>query len=221
VTDATSLAGTHRRTAERVAQFRRRLFEVVPIDVIEREVDKQLPKLNPIPGAEIRRVTPTQPAGWRELLPKSHWRTVEGFLARGDHGYLATIDGTFAGRIWVSRVSHRDPWSGLHIRLAPDEAYTYAMLVEVPYRRLGVAAAVVAAMLSDLREERTAKRVYGWVDSRNRESQALLRIVFGFTQVQTVKRLHLPRLGWQVPGSDKPRFGPVSRVGHHSEPIRP
>jgi GNAT superfamily N-acetyltransferase len=191
VTDATSLAGTHRRTAERFAQFRRRLFEVVPVDVIEREVDRQLPKLSPIPGAEIRRVTPTQPAGWRELLPKSHWRAVEGFLARGDHGYLATIDGT------------------------------YAMLVEVPYRRLGVAAAVVAAMLSDLREERTAKRVYGWVDSRNRESQALLRIVFGFTQVQTVKRLHLPRLGWQVPGSDKPRFGPVSRVGHHSEAIRP
>jgi RimJ/RimL family protein N-acetyltransferase len=221
VADATSLTSTPRRITERVGRFRRRLFEVVPVDIVEREVAKPVPPLKPIPGAEIHRVSATNSVGWREILPREQWKTVERFLARGDYGYLATVDGCFAGKIWVSRVSHRDPWSGLNIRLARDEAYTYAMEVEVAYRRPGVGAAVVAAMLVDLREERSAKRVYGWVDSRNRASQTLLRIVFGFTQVQTVKRLHLPRLGWQVPGSDEPRFGPVSRVGHHSAAMRP
>ncbi len=213
---------THRRITERVGWLRRRLFDVVPVDVVGREVDKPLPKLDPIPCAQIDRVSPTQPEGWRHLLPREHWTTAERFLARGDQGYLAMVEGNFAGKIWVSRVSHQDPWSGLHIRLAPDEAYTYALGTEVSYRRMGVAAAVVAAMLSDLHEDRTLKRVYAWVDSSNRESETLLRSVFGFTQVQTVKRAHLlRRIGWQVPGSDQPRFGPVSRIGHHADARRP
>jgi hypothetical protein len=220
VTEATKPGPTHRCATERARQFRRRLFEVIPVDVVEREVGKPLPKLKPIPGAEIRCVTPTQPAGGRDLLPRWQWRGVEDALARGDRGYVAVVEGSFAGRIWVSRVSHRDRYTGIKIRLAPDEAYTYAMDVEMPYRSLGVGAAVVAAMLSDLEEGHTTRRVYGWVDSRNRESQALLRMVFGFTQVQTVKRLHVPRVGWQIPGSDEPPFGPASRVGRHSQATR-
>jgi RimJ/RimL family protein N-acetyltransferase len=209
-------------TSQTFVELRQRLFELVPVDVLERDVDRPLPKLAPIPGLEIRRVADKQPAGWRELVPKSRWRVIERNLARGDVAHMATIEGDLAGMIWVSRRSHRDPWSGIHIRIAPDEAYTYAMEVDPPYRRLGVAAVVVAAMLSALQEEGRAKRAYGWVDSRNRKSQILLRVIFGFTQVQTVKRAHLlRRIGWQVRGSDRPPYGPVSRVGQHSEAESP
>jgi RimJ/RimL family protein N-acetyltransferase len=215
-TDVTSPIRTRLRTIERAVR-RRPLFEVVPVDVVEREVDKALPKLKPISGAQIRRVGPSQPEGWREMLPKERWKIAEIGLARGHDSYFVIIEGKLAARILVTRASWRDPLFGLNIRLAPNEAYSYGMEAYVPYRRLGAAAVVVEAMLSDLQADGTLERVYGWIDPRNRESQALLRIMFGFTQVQSVRRaLLLRRIGWQVPGSDRPSFGPLSRVGHHT-----
>lgn len=92
------------------------------------------------------------------------------------------------------------------------------MFVSPRYRPLGLAAALVARMLSDLRDEEGVTRVYGWVDTRNREPPVLLRVVFGFTRVETAKHAHLVRrIGWQG-GSDQPRFGPLSRMGRHSDP---
>jgi hypothetical protein len=44
----------------------------------------------------------------------------------------------------------------------------------------------------------------------------MLRMMYGFIQVQRVWRAHASRIGWQVPWSDNPKFGPVSRVGRHS-----
>jgi CelD/BcsL family acetyltransferase involved in cellulose biosynthesis len=220
---SSSKAGT---TAEPLAAggfawVRQHLFEVVPVEVIERDLRKPIPELAEIPGMEIHRVTSAQPGRWQDLVPRTQRRTVQRFLARGDVGYLASIEDNFAGRIWVSHTSHRDPWSGLRIRLAPDEAYAYAMEVIPRYRALGLATPLVGRMLSDLREDKRLARVYGWVDSRNRESLFLLRIVFGFTQVQTAKRAHLlRRIGWQVRGSDQPSFGPLSRTGRHSEARR-
>jgi hypothetical protein len=201
----------------RIARLSQHLVEVVPVDVVEREVQKPLPTPKPIAGAQIRRVSLTQAEERRDLFPRQRWAAVEECLERGDEGYLAVIDGSAVARIWVTRVSHRDPDSGIHIRLAPDEAYTYALAADVAYRRHGTAAAVVAAMLSDLQKESEIERVYGWIEARNRESQALLRMMFGFAQVQTVNYARLlRRLGWQVPGSDRPSFGPVSRAGRHS-----
>lgn len=204
-------------SAERLAWVRQHLFEVVPVEVLERETERPLPELKEIPALRIQPVTSSRPGPWRELAPKAQWRTVQRCLSRGDRGYLAAVDGSYAGRIWVSRTSHRDPWSGLRIRLAADEAYTYAMQVAPPYRQLGVAATLVARMLADVRDEGGVSRVYGWVDVRNRESLVLLRVVFGFRRVQTAKRAHLlRRIGWQVRGSEQPDFGPLSRVGRHS-----
>jgi RimJ/RimL family protein N-acetyltransferase len=186
--------------------------------VLERAVSAPLPELGEIPGLEMHPVTTSDPGRWREFVPQAQWRTVERCLERGDRGCFAVVDGNYAGRIWLSRTSHRDPWSGLRIRLAPDEAYTFAMQAVPRYRRLGVAAAVVARMLSDLQQDGDIQRVYGWVDTRNRESMVLLRMVFGFTGVQTAKRAHLlRRIGWQVRGSDEPSFGPLSHTGRHSE----
>ena len=208
-------------SARRLAWVRQHLFEVVPVEVLERDTEQPLPELKEIPVLRIQPVTASRPGRWRELAPKAQRRTVERCLARGDRGYLAAVEGKYAGRIWVSRTSHRDPWSGLRIRLAADEAYTYAMQVAPPYRQLGVAAALVARMLADLRDEGGVSRVYGWVDDRNRESLVLLRVVFGFRRVQSAKRAHLlRRIGWQVRGSEQPDFGPLSRVGRHSQPGR-
>lgn len=206
-----------RRRAAALVEARRRIFEVVPVDVLQWDATRPVPQPKPIAGAAVLRVPSGKALRWRELIPRERQRRVDRFLARGDEGYLATIDGRFAGWIWVSRTSHRDPWSGLQISLAPDEAYTYAMWIDAAHRRDGLAAFMVASMLSALRGDATVSKVYGWVDARNRESQLLLRMVFGFSQVQRVKRAHLlRRVGWQVRGSDEPPYGPVSAVGRHS-----
>lgn len=211
-----------RSSTARLPHLPERVLEVVSVDVVERDVDKPLPELRPIPGAEFRRVTSAEAEESRDLFSGARWATAQEGFARGDEGYLALLEDRIAASVWVSRVTHRDRWSGLRLRLAPDEVYTYGLDADVRYRRLGAGAAVVAALLSDLQREANIRRVYGWIDAGNRESQALLRMVFGFTQVQTVKRARLlDRVGWQVPGSDRPGFGPVSRAGRHSAPSPP
>jgi acetyltransferase (GNAT) family protein len=193
-----------------------RIFEIVPVDIVEWRSTNKLPNPPPIEGAAIRRVSKDD-SGWRDIVPGEHHKTVEADFARGDRGYLATVGGRFIGWIWMSRVSHRDPWSGLHIQIAPDEAYAYAAWVDDAHRHLGISGLLLSTLLSDLQAEPAISRVYGWIDSRNREMQVLLRMMFGFTQAQQVRRaLLLGRIGWQVPGSDNPKFGPVSRVGRHS-----
>jgi len=199
----------------RLAELGRRLFEVVPVDVLEWRSSNEIPSPTEAEGVAIRRLSREDP-GAREVLPNDRSKVVRSFLARGDQGYVATVGDRFAGWVWLSRVSHRDPWSGLHIRIAPDEAYAYAMSIGEAHRQLGIAGVLMSRLLSDVRRDRGISRVYGWVDCRNRRMQVLLRMMYGFTQVQRVRRAHLPRMGWQVPWSDDPKFGPVSRVGRHS-----
>jgi ribosomal protein S18 acetylase RimI-like enzyme len=153
----------------------------------------------------------------REVLPSSYAKTAKRFLRRGDRGHVATVSGSFAGWMWLSRTSHRDPWSGLRFRLAPDEAYVYSMWVEPEFRPLGVGAMLMASQLSEVQRAGEVSRVYGWVDSPNREMQLLIRMVFGFEQVQTVRRARLLHMiGLQLPGTDEPKSGPVSGSGRHS-----
>jgi hypothetical protein len=188
---------------------------VIPVDVLEWRSGTEIPSPTQAEGVAIRPLSP-EDLGARDVLPESRLKPLDSFLARGDQGYVATVRDRFAGWVWLTRVSHRDPWSGLHIRIARDEAYTYAMSVEKPDRELGVAGVLMSRLLSDVRGDPAISRVYGWVDRRNREMQLMLRMMYGFTQVQGVWRASAPRIGLQVPWSDKPKFGPVSRVGRHS-----
>jgi len=200
----------------RLAELTRHFVDVVPVDVFEWRASNSVPDLPPIEGAAVHLLRDGPSEAGDVLLP-SYAKTASSFLERGDRGYVAAVDGRFAGWLWLSRVSHRDPWSGLRFRLAPDEAYLYAMWVEPEYRKLGVGAMLLATQLSDVRREADVSRVYGWVDEANREMQVLIRMVFGFKPVQRVRRvriLHL--LGWQLPRSDEPRFGPVSGAGRQS-----
>lgn len=185
------------------------------MDVLEWRSSTEIPSPTEAEGVAIRPLSP-EDLGARDLVPKSRSKAVDSFLSRGDQGYVATVGDRFAGWVWLTRVSHRDPWSGLHIRIAPDEAYTYAMRVEKPDRELGIAGVLMSRLLSDVRSDPAITRVYGWVDRRNREMQLMLRMMYGFTQVQGVWRASVVRIGWQVPWSDNPKFGPLSRVGRHS-----
>jgi RimJ/RimL family protein N-acetyltransferase len=105
------------------------------------------------------------------------------------------------------------------VRLAPDEAYAYDLWTLPEARATGTGPALVAAMLRAAQAGDALARVYGWVDSRNRPSQVVLRML-GFRDVQTVQRVHvLRRRGWMVRGSDCPPFGPLSVEGRHAHAV--
>lgn len=195
----------------------RRVLEVVKTDVVEWPTTRSLPPVKARVPTELLRVEPGSASQWRAIVPARQHRDVETFLRRGDVGYLATVGGEFAGWVWMSRQTHRDPWSGLTIRLADDEAYSYALWVKEDLRPQGIAAVLMTAILKEAKEAGNIARVYGWVDQHNRQSAFLLRIVFGFAHVQSLQRLHLARRwGGQVPFSARPAFGPLSRAGHHA-----
>ena len=199
----------------RVARNFGRVVEVVATDILVREASKPLREPRARVEVDVIKAVAGSEDRWRAVVPQARWSRLRAFHARVDVGYLASVDGRFVGEIWLSRVTHRDPYSGLLIRLADDEAYAYALWVDPAVRPQGVAALLMVSMLRDVRDDPALTRVYGWVDSRNRESQMLLRLL-GFTQVQTVKRLHvLHRFGRPVPRSVKPSFGPLSRAGRH------
>jgi GNAT superfamily N-acetyltransferase len=196
-----------------------RAIELVSTDVLVRAASSP-----PSPGVPLSRPEVIRLAGddslsrWQANIPRERWKEVVPFHRRGDSGFVASVDGRFAGWLWVSRVSHRDPWSGLRVRLAPNEAYAYALWVEPEFRPKGLARVLVVSMLMDVAADPSVDQVYGWVDKRNRQSEMLLRLL-GFVDVQTVRRVHiLRRIGWQVPRSDRPPFGPFSSKGNHRLP---
>lgn len=203
-------------TPARRARFRRnlgRLFEIVATDVLVWEV-RDAPRRSPATrDLRIERLGPGM--DHEGVVPRERRRAARPYVARGDTGLIAFDGDVFAGWIWLSRTTHRDPWSGLNIHLAGDEAYAYALWVEPPYRPRGVGRALMVRMLEEVVSDPALTRVYGWVDQRNRESQMLLRLL-GFKDVQTVRRAQvLHRRGVAVPRSPRPDFGPVSRQGRH------
>lgn len=190
-----------------------RIAEVVATDLLVRDAAGPVRPRQARVALELRPLT-----GWeqRDLVPRDRHSRVRAFLARGDEGFIGLVDGRFAGWVWLSRVSHRDPYSGLRIRLAPDEAYAYALWIAPEDRPHGVAAVLMTAMLTAVATDPALTRVYGWVDQRNRESEVLLRLL-GFERAQEVRRLHLlHRFGRALPGSAQPPFGPLSRDGRHN-----
>jgi RimJ/RimL family protein N-acetyltransferase len=197
----------------------RRVVDVADTDVLEWNRGKPIPQIKPRADTEVVRFDQRPDAAWREIIPPYRQKPLPSFQARGDVGYVALFEGEFAGWIWMSRMSYRDPWSGLRIRLAPDEAYSHSFFVAEAFRPQGVATVLVARMLTDVQADPRIATVYCWVDRRNRKSAFVLQMGFGFSRVQKIKRLHaLRRWGGQVPLSAQPRYGPLSRVGRHTDP---
>jgi GNAT superfamily N-acetyltransferase len=200
----------------KVAELGRHFVDVVPVDVVEWRASQVVPELSDVEGVEIHLLAVGSSPQW-SVLRGPFVRVASSLLALGGRCYLATVDARFGGWVWLNRAPvQRDPYSGLRIRLAPDEAYAHAMWAEPASRHLGIGGRLMSALLLDVQREPTINRVYGWVDRDNQEMQVLIRVMFGFTQVQRVSRCRLlHRAGWQVPWSDEPRFGPVSSVGRH------
>ena len=192
-----------------------RLVDVIATDVLVRDVTEAPRRPRAQVDVEVTRIR--SDADWPAAVPARRRTSAAASLARGDEGFVATVDGAFVGWIWLSRTTHRDPWSGLHIHLASDEGYAYALWVEPELRPKGVARFLMVAMLEAAAADPALTRVYGWVDRSNRESQFLLRLL-GFKDVQTVKRVMvLDRRGSRLPRSDRPRYGPMSSRGRHRQ----
>ena len=201
-----------RREQPRILRNLGRIVEVVAADLLVRDVGKPI---RPRQARVALDVTPVRGEEHLSWLPTDRHARTRTFLQRGDEGFVSTVDGHFAGEVWLSRLSHRDPYSGLRIRLADDEAYAYALWVDPLHRPAGVAAVLMTALLCAVAGDPALTRVYGWVDQRNRESQVLLRLL-GFERVQEVRRLHvLHRFGRAVPWTARPPFGPLSSDGRH------
>lgn len=209
-------ATTVARALRRAFRTARRLFDVISTDLLVRDLTTPLPRLRDAAGTVVAPLAPDDTLmTWCAAVPAERRHEMAAFHRRGDRGLVVTVDGDFAGWIWMSRVTHRDPWSGLRIRLAPDERYAYALWVEPRFRPSGVGRVLMVNMLRQLAADPSVTRVYGWVDRGNRQSQVLLRLL-GFVDAQTVRRVHVARrFGRQLPGSDLPAFGPLSADGRH------
>jgi GNAT superfamily N-acetyltransferase len=199
-----------RTTTSAWSRLGRRVVERHVVDVFERRLDVPVPQYPTADAVQLHRLAPDtdpQPAA----IPVTHRDALHANLRRGDSGWYAVVDGRFAGWLWVSRLSHLDRWSGLRIRLRPDEAYTYGWEVLPEFRKDGIAAALMARLLTELQEAGEVRRVYGWADRDNRNSQFQLRLLFGFSPTQEVQRMRvLDRWGRAIRGSEKPATGPVS-----------
>ncbi|MCW2673421.1 MAG: Acetyltransferase family protein [Frankiales bacterium] len=197
-------------------ELSRYLLEVVDTDALERDLTSG-PVRVPAPAGGVNIVRTDEGDSDSAALTPAQQRHVRPFLRRGDTGLLAMRGDDTVGWIWLSRVSHRDPWSGLRIRLAPDEGYAYDLWTEPGLRYLLLGQALVGSLLAHAQGDLGLTRVYGWVDQRNRGSDVLLRML-GFSDAQSVQRVHvLHRVGWKRRGSDCPPYGPLSRHGRHTE----
>lgn len=209
-----------RSTSWRMRHRFARVVDVVPTDILGWESAKEPRKPQARVPLDFRTVDERTIGDLHGIVPPAIYEASGAFLDRGDVGFAALSDDRFAGWVWLSRRTHRDPWSGLTIRLAPDESYGYALWVPHDFRPLGVPRALMIRMLADVYADPELSRVYAWVDKRNRESQMLLRLL-GFKDVQEVTRVRvLGRYGRRLPRSDSPRFGPVSLEGRHRGPLQ-
>jgi GNAT superfamily N-acetyltransferase len=197
-----------------------RVFEILDTDMLEWDAGAGIPESSRS-DTEVMRIEPDGKEEWRELVPRPRHNAIDWSLTRADVAYVAFVGGRFAGWVWLSRSPYRRyPGSGLKVRLAPDEAYTYGLWVDAPYRPRGVAVSLMARVLSDVKNDPGITRVYGWVDRRNRPSDVMLRVVFGFKQAQRIKRLNfMRRWGCQLPLSARPAYGPFSRAGRHNSAV--
>jgi GNAT superfamily N-acetyltransferase len=207
------LAGDRRDLRSLPGAALRRITALHTVDIVRRGTAQQPPAVRSGARFVLHRASSAEdplllsaPVGARRL------KQVPAAVDRGDVAYVATVDVQAVGWIWLSRVSHRDPWSGLRFSLAPAECYAYDLWSLPQYRRLGVGAFLMAGLLHDLADDASLEWVYGYVDRANARNQLLLRMVFGFRTVQAVRHVCMfDSRGWQVPFSDRPPGGPCSR----------
>lgn len=149
----------------------------------------------------------------RRSLPAKRLPYAKGCLSRGDRAYLAFAGGELAGWSFIALRSHRDPSTGLRIRLDPGDAYSYDSWVNSTFRDRGVFRFLFGNAYIDLRANGLASTMVGYVLGSN-EAAFRASAPFGLSRVQEVSIVQvMGRWGAQVPFSERPRRGPVSRKG--------
>jgi ribosomal protein S18 acetylase RimI-like enzyme len=189
-------------------ELARKVLGVHDLDVLGRSCLVPPPAVGADPRLVLHRITDPDDPLLLTCGPRSRRR-----LLAGDVAFVATVDGQLAAWTWVSRqpVVHCR-WSGLHFRLAPHEAYIYDLYTFPDFRHTKAGAFVVRGLVEDARRTGEFDWVFGYVMRENRPSQLMLRLMLGFEQVQVVKDLQvLSRFGVQLPFTEDPRTGPVSR----------
>ena len=213
-----------RRTA-RVA--RRAVRDPVHIQVVDAlmidfsgDLDERFPEPAPLPGVSVQVIEDMSAAEAQDMiratLPADRMPFQAERARRGDLLFVALVDEQPVGWLFLARASHRDPWSGLKVRLAADEIYCYDLWINASHRRGGTARYLTQTMFRWCASRPDLTRLYAWVDQDNRASQKLCRHVHGMVECQHISYARvLNRFGVPIPFSDRPRYGPFSRRGRH------
>lgn len=202
----------------RSARLARRPLSLHAVDVLEIDVSvpERFPTCQPPPGMSVRVFERLDDSALSDALPPDRLRLLEERAARGDVYLVAFVESRTAGWVTVARSSHRDPWSGLRVRLAPDEIYVYDLWIHPRYRRSGIALHLSRATLRYAADDPALSWLLCWADEDNVASQRLMRDVLGLSPLQKVRYARIAdRVGARVPFSDTPRYGPFSRRGRH------
>jgi ribosomal protein S18 acetylase RimI-like enzyme len=198
----------------------RRLVSVRGVDILRIDVsgdpDERFPKLDPPAGVTTQIFEDLADPALRRILPPDRVRLLPERARRKDVFLVVFVEGEPAGWVALARESHRDPWSGLRVRLAPDEIYAYDLWVHARYRRSGAARYLAQETLRYAAADPALTVLLCWTDEDNVPAQTLMRKAFGLSQLQKARYARvLDRFGVPVPFSDRPRFGPFSRRGRH------
>lgn len=189
-----------------------RLLSLRRIDIVQRPMARPVPVVRTKRDFDVVAVSDPASPHVAALLAAGRTGAPEN-LASGDVGFVAFDGGILAGWIWFTRRSHVDPYGGIRMNLQPHEGYTYDLYADPRYRPDGVAALLVQAMLRHVAEHHDdVEVVYSYVRESNRESQVLLRMMFGFTSCQKATSVRvLNHFGCQMPFRTTPSGGPSSR----------
>lgn len=197
-------------------------LHVYHFDVLETDLatdrEARFPELVPPPGVRMEIFEDVTAPELRDVLYPDRLRLLPERARRGDVCMVAHVEDQVAGWLFFSRVSHRDPWSGLHVRLASDERYGYDLWIKSRYRRSGVGLYLAKMGFRWVSMWGDPVWMYFTVDRENVASQNLVREALYARDIGKVSWARVgDRWGMVVPFSTRPRYGPFSRRGRHSE----
>ncbi len=171
------------------------------------------------PGFRIHRADSWDDPDLQKLVAKRDGEAIKTNIARGDYVILVfDPDDRVISHGWIAPRSFRTAESGMVMMLSPREAFIYDIWTAKEHRRSHTAALMVMGLIADLKPN--YDYVYGTFNFGNKGAETLIRM-FGMHDVQSLWYLSWrDRVGWVIPFSRRPDYGPISGRGHYNT-IRP
>lgn len=150
------------------------------ITVMWKDLDP-VPERRGLSRIDVTALVPRHLAGLSRLNRKRGRRSVDrrfrSNLDRGLHGFVGLVDGDIVGYYWwvegERRGCHPDfDWLGDFVRLEEGDVYASDLYFLPEYRGGGVAAEFLSKVEASLKRS-GFKRVWGYVDARNRQARWL------------------------------------------------